>query len=66
MSTGISPVVAPSMEALAGGSVADGVGGMGEMGGAQMYNAPSRFRQGIGTRQMPQESASLAALRKVY
>lgn len=65
-SSATSPVVSPSMEALAGSSTADGVGGMGDMGGARMFNAPSRFRQGIGTRMMPQESASLAALRRIY
>jgi hypothetical protein len=56
------------MEALAGGGGSGSSGGDGGdgMGGGRMFNAPSKFRQGIGTRMLPLESASLAALRKVY
>lgn len=47
--------------------MADGGGDGGDGGiGGRVLNAPSRFRQGIGTRMLPMESASLAALRKVY
>lgn len=53
--------VAPSMEALQGGG-----GAMEQGGGTESLGAPSQFRQGIGKRLYPQESAALAALRKVY
>lgn len=51
---------APSMQSLAGG------GSMDMGGGAESLGAPSSFRQGIGKRIYPQESAALAALRKAY
>lgn len=61
---GGGPVVSPSMQALEGPGV--GVDGGGMDGATGMLSSPNRFRQGIGQRMMPQESASLAALRKVY
>ncbi len=53
----------PSMQALQGGG-----GGGGDMnaGGAESIGAPSAFRQGIGKRLYPQDSAALASLRQVY
>ena len=51
----------PSMAALARG-------GEGEMGGGAgvMLNGPSKFRQGIGTRNPPAMNPALAALRHIY
>lgn len=61
-----SPVVAPpSMAAMADGAMGGGSGAEGSSP-TGVIGAPSRFRQGIGTRMLPQESVSLAALRKVY
>lgn len=57
---GSSP--SPSMDALQSA----GSGDMGAVGGAESLGAPSAFRQGIGKRIYPQESAALASLRKVY
>ena len=56
----VAPSMPPSMEALANGS------GDGGDAGSEVIDAPSRFRQGIGTRMMPLDSQSLAALRKIY
>ena len=64
--TGGGPIVtakptAPSMQGLLNG-------GGGDMGGSgvEQLSGPSRFRQGIGSRILPQMSQSLAALRQVY
>lgn len=59
--------IAPSMAALGGGGMSgSGTSMDGAEGPTGLLNAPSRFRQGIGTRMMPVESAALASLRKIY
>lgn len=55
-------IAPPSMQALAGGSG----GGYDAGGSAEATGGPSQFRQGIGKRIFPQDSAALAALRQVY
>lgn len=61
-------VVMPETDSMAGLRAAAGGEGGGDMGGAgdENLSGPSQFRQGVGTRILPQYSASLAALRQVY
>lgn len=67
--SGGGPVVSPSSSGAAMASMSGDGGGGGSvgMGGSmQALNGASRFRQGIGQRMPPVQSASLAALRKIY